>query len=98
MVAYSGRASLRAGALGLLLSGSSGAEELPILDAALTHVAADATLLHGQLSGSIAVHMAANAYSVQQAGWEPVIEPWTFTIRGETALPGMLHHLALQAC
>ena len=76
------------GTLGLLLSGHGGAEELPILEAALTNVVADAALRDGRLSGSLAAEAAANAYSVQQAGWEPVIEPWCFSMEGQTALPG----------
>ena len=98
MAACSGRASLRVGALGMLLSGSGGTEELPILEAALTHVAAKATLLQGRLRGSIAVHIAANAFSVQQAGWEPVIEPWAFSVQVETAIPGYGGTVPVQAC
>jgi hypothetical protein len=88
IAALAGRASLRVGTLGLLLSGSGGGEELPILEAALSHVAADAALRGGRLSGSLAARAAANAYSVQQAGWEPFIEPWRFSVEGQTALPG----------
>ena len=74
------------GSLAVLLSSDDASQELPLLEAALTNIAASAKLQDSLLSGSVVAVAAANAYFTQHGGWEPAVEPWRFTLETSTVL------------
>jgi hypothetical protein len=78
--------TLSVGSLAAALSNDDGSQELPLLEAALTNIAASAKLQGSLLSSSVAAVAAANAYSTQHGGWEPAVEPWHFSLEGSTVL------------
>ena len=78
--------TLSVGSLAAVISIDDGSQELPLLEAALTNIAACAKLQDSLLSGSVAAVAAANSYSTQHGGWEPAVEAWHFSLEGSTVL------------
>jgi len=81
-----GRASLRIGSVAVMLSSGTSSSDLPIFDASIAHISADAELNNGHLHGTLIGQIGANVFSSQKDGWEPVIERWCFSIDGSALL------------
>ncbi len=80
-------ASLRIGSAAVLLSSDTHSSDLPIFDACISDVSADAVLEDGQIGGTLMCQIGANVYCRKKDGWEPVIEPWRFAMDVNALLP-----------
>lgn len=73
------RCSLQADKVAVLLSNDRHDTDIPIIEAAVSHLALD---LAGQpeeqqVAGSWAMQLHVDVYNNSLMGWEPLIEPWT---------------------
>lgn len=80
-------ASLRIGSAAVLLSSDTNSSDLPIFDASISDVSADAMLEDGQIGGTLMCQIGANVYCIKRDGWEPVIEPWRFALDVSALFP-----------
>lgn len=73
------RCSLQADKVAVLLSNDRHDTDIPIIEAAVSHLALD---LAGQpeeqqVAGGWAMQLHVDVYNNSLMGWEPLIEPWT---------------------
>lgn len=82
-----GCASLRIGSAAVLLSSDTNYSDLPIFDASISDVSADAMLEDERVGGTLTCQIGANVYCRKKDGWEPVIEPWRFAMDVSALFP-----------